>query len=479
MPTLTFSDDARQAFDDHVTTSAAAIGAPAVVAAVVADGEVVHRATGGPSTAEPRVTESSVFRIASMTKSFTAAAVLLLRDRGSVRLDDPVVALVPELASLAPATNDAPAVTIRHLLTMASGLATDDAWADRHLDDSPAQIDALFSAGATAAHPPGITMEYSNLGYAMLGRVIERASGISCTRFVTEELLAPLGLLDTVWELSALSPGADVVPGHRLVDGLVVGEAAPLGNGGFAPMGGLWSTVVDLATWVGFLCDAFPARDDHDEGPLCRATRRELQQVHRAYRAPGLHHGADGQLRQIGLGYGMGLQRAHHLEFGDVVSHSGGLPGYGSHMRWLPHRGVGVIALANLTYAPMSALAQELLELVAAHTTLPEPPLSSPLTAAAADALVALLDAWETARAVELFSDNVLLDEPGERRVAAAEALVARYGRLRLVSVTPMSATEADATVAGDRDGGQFTLSFQLAPTVPPRIQWYEVVERT
>lgn len=476
MPTFAPPAAVLAAFDAHVAATAARIGAPGLVAGIVAGGEVVHHAAAGvPGALAPDPT--SVFRIASMTKSFTAAAVLLLRDRGAFRLDDPVADHVPVLTAIRPPTADSPPVTLRHLLTMASGLATDDAWADRHLDATPAELDALFEQGATFAHPPGITMEYSNYGFAMLGRVVETVDGRSCSRFVTEELLTPLGLHSTVWESGALAPGSPVMTGHRLVDGAaVVDRPDPLGDGGFAPMGGLWSNLADLARWVGFLADGFPSRDEPDAGPLRRASRRELQQVHRTYTRPILQHGPDGTLRQIGLGYGMGLQRAHHLQFGDVVAHSGGLPGYGSNMRWLPHRGVGVVALANVTYAPMVTLTHELLELLGDADALPDPPtVTSPHLAAAADALVGLLNDWSDERAAAVCSDNVTLDEPWERRSAHAAEVVRRHGPLRVISVAPLSATEADVRVAGT--GQEFTIELQLAPTVPPRVQWYEIVD--
>lgn len=443
---------------------------PNVIAGVVAGGEIVLQAVAG--TADRVVGEASVFRIASMTKSFTASAVLLLRDAGALQLDDPVAVHVPELSGLRLPTTDSPTVTIRHLLTMASGLATDDPWADRHLGDHPDELDALFQSGGTFAHPPGTTMEYSNYGYAILGRVVTNVSGTEVGRFVTERLLAPLGMHDTCWEPTA---GADCVAGHRLLAGELVQESPALPHGGFAPMGGLWSSLRDLARWVEFFCDAFPARDGAEHAPVRRATRREQQQLHRPLGAPMLRHGSDGALRQVGLGYAMGLQRMHHLSHGAVVAHSGGLPGYGSNMRWLPDREVGVVALANLTYAPMADLTHELLEFLGDSHALPEV-APAPVSAAvrqAATALVALLDDWTDEGAQTLFADNVELDDPWWLRARSARDRRAATGRYTIDAIEPVSATEADIVVrAGDV---RVRIEFQLAPTVPPRIQWYEV----
>ena len=349
--TAPLSADLIETLDRHVEAFAARHELPGLAYGVVAAGTVVHgggfgvAAHGGPATGT-----DTVFRIASMTKSFTAAAVLLLRDEGRLALDDPITRHAPELASIRPPTADSPDVTIRHLLTMSSGLSTDDPWADRHLDASAAEMDAIFAAGASFAVAPGTAMEYSNLGYAMLGRIIERVTGGSVCPFVTDRLLAPLALSCTAFEIGSLPGHAVAAVGYRNDGGI----EEPLDDGGFAPMGGLWSTVCDLARWVGFFCDAFPPRDDPDSGPLRRASRREMQQVHQARPANLGYAGLDGQLRLGSGGYGMGLQRIHHLDLGATVTHSGGLPGFGSNMRWLPERDFGVVALANLTYAPMA-----------------------------------------------------------------------------------------------------------------------------
>ncbi len=140
---------------DLAALAAAAQGAsPQLVWAVVLDGRI---ALHGGSTA-------TVFRIASMTKSFTAATVLALRDRGELRLDDEIEVLADQRP-----TADSPPVTIRDVLSMSSGLTSDDPWADRHLDMDPAELERLVRSGVLHAFPTGTAYEYSNLGYALLG----------------------------------------------------------------------------------------------------------------------------------------------------------------------------------------------------------------------------------------------------------------------------------------------------------------------
>ena len=447
---------------------------------VVADGGLVL--TGAiAAEPDPLPTEQTVFRIASMTKSFTAASILILRDRGLVRLDDVVADIAPEFAAVVGPTGDSPAITVRHLLSMAGGLATDDAWADRHLDFSDEALDDLVSGGVTFAWAPQTHGEYSNLGFAMLGRVIRHASGQRAQDFITENLLQPLAMDRTTW----------VQPNHDdwarpfdVKDEVRVPDSPPLGDGAIAPMGGLWCCVADLALWVAWLADAFPPRDGVESGPLCRASRREMQQVQRAF--PTTHTAATGEGEEMipervdAGGYGFGLFVTHDTHFGHFVAHSGGLPGYGSNMRWLPGSvgvsGVGVVALGNVTYAPMSLMARRMLEIIDEHGAIRAARLQpSPALHDAAQRLAALLSDWTDSAADALFADNVALDESLARRALQAADLVATNGLLTLETVTAETPMRGRATMH-HADGTQRKIDLELSPLVPPQLQLYEVV---
>nr|MDT0526020.1 serine hydrolase domain-containing protein [Streptomyces sp. DSM 41633] len=140
------------------------------------------------------------FRIASMSKSFTAAAILQLRDRGALGLDDPVTDYLPWAAGLSGPTSDSPGITVRHCLTMSSGLPSDDPWADRQEEMTQADFDDLLRRPVWGAYSPGTAFAYSNLGYALLGRVVEAVSGGRFTDYLTSELLLPLGLAETTYD---------------------------------------------------------------------------------------------------------------------------------------------------------------------------------------------------------------------------------------------------------------------------------------
>jgi CubicO group peptidase (beta-lactamase class C family) len=145
---------------------AAAVHIPGAAWGIVIDGELAHTGVLGyrdvPSKSP--VTEDTVFRIASMTKSFTAIAILKLRDEGKLSLDDPAEKYVPEMKALVYPTSDSPRITIRHLLSHAEGFPEDNPWGDQQLADTDAQLSALIRAGIPFSNAPGIAYEYSNFG---------------------------------------------------------------------------------------------------------------------------------------------------------------------------------------------------------------------------------------------------------------------------------------------------------------------------
>ena len=415
-------------------------------------------------------TPDTLFRIASMTKSFTAAATLLLRDEGLLQLDAPVSDYAPEFSGMVGPTTDAPGLTLRQLLTMSSGLATDDPWGDRHLDISGADLDSVVVNRPIFGQHPATAFEYSNLGYGMIGRVIERVSGVTPQSFIATRLLQPLGMTSTVWEAGQAAAGADVAIGVR-VDALTP-ERIPL-DGGLATMGGIWSTARDLAKWVGFFTDAYPPRDDEETYPLKRSSRREMQTMH-TYYEPGSHISSDGSLIARNGGYGMGLFIDFDPLLGEVAGHSGGLPGYGSNMRWVKGLPIGIISLGNITYAPMANTTRRVLDaLSAAKLTTRVSLAADPALESAGRALMELLTGWSDQKAGEIFADNVDPDEPFSERQRNAEALMARHGSLTFARVETSS--RASGRLIAHSPNAEVVITFSLAPLAGGRIQRYDL----
>jgi CubicO group peptidase (beta-lactamase class C family) len=193
-------------------------GQPGFAYGIVLDGELVHAAGFGElCLGGPAPDADTVFRIASMTKSFTASAVLALRDDGALRLDDPAEAYLPELRGWPPVTRDSVPVSLRHLLTMTAGFPTDDPWGDRQQGMPLEEFSAFLAGGVSFARAPGIGFEYSNLGYAILGRVITAVTGAAYQDYVRDRLLRPLGMTRTGFEAAEFTTGLAHVRAVRRV----------------------------------------------------------------------------------------------------------------------------------------------------------------------------------------------------------------------------------------------------------------------
>ena len=404
---------------------------------------------------------STRYRIASMTKSFTAAAVLSLRDEGVLSIDAPADDYAPELATIC-RTESGTRITLRHLLSMTSGLATDDPWADRHLDATAQEMNDLYQQGGLYAFAPGTHFEYSNLGFALIGRVVERATGRRVRDFVDERLLAPLQMTSTTWDPPLEHEWA---PPTRVQDGQIIPDGVtPLSDGEISPMGGLWTTVADLSRWVIWLNEA-NNNVDSKTGQLSVASRRDMQVMHSYAGVTAL----DGEKAPTGYGYGLMMRDDPTL--GIVNSHSGGLPGYGSNMRWLAGKGIGVVAMSNTTYAPMAIFTHRVLKMLHSANLVPETKTAiSEVVQLRSDQLVALLNQWDSGLALSIFTDNVALDESFDRQQAAALKIITEHGPLVIKSITPTSNVEAVIECVNGKK-----IEILLGPLRSAPIQWYEL----
>ena len=218
-------------------------------------------------------------------------------------------------------------------------------------------------------------------------------------------------------------------------------------HGAFAPMGGLFSSVRDLAAWAAWFAAAFPSRDDPDgASPLTRSSRREMQQVQRSI-MPELRWASAARLPTVQTGgYGYGLFVELDVARGRVVSHSGGYPGFGSHMRWHPASGIGVVGVANGRYARINVACREALELLVDREIAPiRRPTVWPAVVEAKVAVEGLVNAWDDEVAERLFAMNVALDEDLATRRAAITRLRDVHG------VLPPGSVRARDVVVGGR----------------------------
>ncbi len=447
---------------------------PGLAWGVIIDGALVHAgATGVRDTASnAKAMPDSVFRIASMTKNFTAMAIMKLRDQGRLSLDAPAARYVPELQGLRYPTTDSPAITVRHLLSHSEGFPEDNPWGDRQLAETDATLSRWMRAGFPFSRAPGMGYEYSNTGFAILGQVVARVSGMRARDYIDREILKPLGMTYTKWEASAV-PGDRPARGYGRIDKEWVAEK-PLADGSYGVMGGLYSSVPDLAKLVSLYLSAYPPRDDEDTGPIRRSSLREMQMPYSPYRSTALRATVNSPLSLSSGGYAFGLGATQTCRFAHSVSHGGGLPGYGSQMRWLPEYGVGIVALANGTYAGPGRAVNESFEALARTGALnprvPQPGAELLKAKAAVDDLIVQ---WSDAGLQKIAAMNLLLDRSLERRRKDFETLREKHGACR--AETPIEAENALRgrwTLACER--GEIKLNLTLAPTLPPTVQYLE-----
>ena len=291
----------------------------------------------------------TVFRIASMTKSFTAMAVLKLRDEGKLSLEAPIASYLPEFSANAGPTHDSPPVTARLLLTHAGGLPWDDLWGPVSFGFSEGQLTAAMREGFSFSSTPGTRFEYSNLGYALLGQIVQRVSGKNLRDYVDAEILQPLGMSSTYWQ------AADVPPNHLAVgyreDDNHIAEPAAIA-GAFSPVGGLYTSARDYAKYVALQLNAYPPRDDPDGGPVRRSTLREMHVGQRWARQVGndsepIANRTDGGFALSAASYGFGWFNKTTCDDEGRLEHSGWEPGYYSAVILLPRHGFAIFSLAT------------------------------------------------------------------------------------------------------------------------------------
>jgi CubicO group peptidase (beta-lactamase class C family) len=324
---------------------------PSISAAAVGNGEVIWQEALGLADvpAGTEATPDTQYRIGSITKTFTAAAVLQLRDAGALDLDDPLSRHVPEAAH--------GEATLRRMLTHLSGLQREIpgyVWETLEFPDRQGLVTGL--AQAEQVLTPGGRWHYSNLAFALLGEVVARRSGLEYEDYVRERLLEPLGLERTTFEQTQpaangyfVEPYADVVrPEQNVIKGAV------------AAAGSLWSTTGDLGRWGTFLVDGA-------EGVLAKETLEEMRRFQSL---------ADLEEWKLGWGLGLALLREDDRIF---VGHGGAMPGFLAGLALSPKERSGAVVLVN---SGAGVKIEELLRKLAVKAAEAYPPEPEPWHAA-------------------------------------------------------------------------------------------------
>jgi CubicO group peptidase (beta-lactamase class C family) len=242
-------------------------------------------------------------------------------------------------------------------------------------------------------------------------------------------------------------------------------------DGSFGAMGGIETTAADYSKWVVFLLSAWPARDGPETGPVRRSTVREI--VTGANFAAGTNRNATlGPACRVARAYGMGWQIADDCDLGQIVSHGGGYPGYGSIVMLLPDKGVGVFAFSNRTYGGPALPASRALMALNKAGLLQESPFA--ISPGLATAYAAARAVWANGdiRSAPL-ANNVLMDRDAAAWKTKLSDLKKESGACNLSEpIKPISAMEGRFTWACET--GRISGRVQRAPTTDVLIQALE-----
>lgn len=343
MPSTTLPESLVRDLERRVRTAQREWRAPGVSAGVVRDGTLVWSTHVGSARLDPAkaATDETQFMIGSITKTFTALLVLQLRDEGSLELDAP-------LGTWLPRTKHAP-VTVRQMLSHSSGLQREPAgylWESLDAPDGRRLLAELDEAERVLG--PQVAFHYSNLAYALLGQVVEQVDGTSWEKAVTRRLLQPLKMGRT-----GLRPARDRAHGYQVDPFAGTATEEPVFDlKATVSLGGLWSSLADLAQYAAFLADPDPdVLTPETVSQMCR---------------PLVMVDPDRWSEGFGLGFGM-TRRGERV----LAGHGGAMPGFLTGLQVHRKEKTGAVVSANASSrADALALSADLV--VAVLDELPE-----------------------------------------------------------------------------------------------------------
>jgi D-alanyl-D-alanine carboxypeptidase len=332
MPDSSIPEHVRSRVNELINAQLPGAPVPGVAVGIVRDGALVDFLSFGKVDMESGAapTARSIARVASVTKTFTATAIMQMRDASLLALDDPLLLYIPEFTIAQAVSGPLEGVTIRRMLTHHSGLSTEHPDLDWDAPDFPTTehlMDSLEKVQVVI--PQDSQWKYSNLAYALLGEVITRLSGKPYVEYVHDEIIGPVGLENTAFDLSPAQEQLKMTGYSPALPGEQGFRLAPNGHlRGFTSAGQLQSNVEDLAKWIGFQLGGGP------ESVLSIASRKEM---HRP-----IYVGDDWSWGQC-LGW-----RATRIGERVYLNHGGAVHGFSTNVVFNVPARTGVVTLVNM-----------------------------------------------------------------------------------------------------------------------------------
>lgn len=319
--------------------------------AMIRDGETIYHTTCGLARRGEKqpVDKQSIFHWASITKTFTGIAIMQLRDRGLLSLDDPVTKYIPELREVHNEYGSMDEITIRHLMSHSAGFRNptwpwDDANKQRWMPHEPQhweQLVAMFPY-TEIKFKPGSRWSYSNPGIIFLGRIIELITEDDYEYYVQKNILNPLNMHNSYFDKTPYRLQDDLVQSYYLQDdGSYQKARFDLNTGITVSNGGLSAPLADMIKYLNFLLGN--ADEAAYKYVLSRSSINEMFQPQIAI-APDADNRENLIARQMGLTFFVGAVYDTHL-----ISHSGGQNGFISHIYLAPAKNMAYVVAYNTT----------------------------------------------------------------------------------------------------------------------------------
>ncbi len=322
---------------------------PGISVGIIYDQDLIYAKGFGYSNLEDKTpaTIQTLYRIASISKTFTATAIMQLRDEGKLRLDDPIEKFLPGFNIKNPFP-DSREITVFHLITHTSGLPRNAGfpyWTDRKFPTMKQILEALPEQ--EMIYPPGTQYKYSNLGIALLGEIVSVASGMSYEKYITENILKPLEMAgSSVFIMEKDKIKLTTPYSYRFPDGSR--RIMPFTDAkGIAPAANITSNIEDMSKYISL---QFRKGRKGGNQILDSHTLEDMQRIQ--WLNPSWTSG-------YGLGFRVWKQDSY-----TVVGHGGFVAGNRSQISFIPKEKIGVIVLTNADDASPAFFVRKILELM-------------------------------------------------------------------------------------------------------------------
>ncbi len=322
---------------------------PGISVGIIYDQELIYAKGFGYSNLEDKTpaTAQTLYRIASISKTFTATAIMQLRDEGKLRLDDPIEKFLPGFNIKNP-FSDTREITVFQLITHTSGLPRNAGfpyWTDRKFPTMKQILEALPEQ--EMIYPPGTQYKYSNLGIALLGEIVSVASGMSYEKYITENILKPLDMTSSSVFLTERDKEKLTVPySYRFPDGSR--RIMPFTDAkGIAPAANITSNIEDMSKYISL---QFQKGRKGGNQILDSYTLEDMQRVQWLN-------------TNWTSGYGLGFRVWKQNNY-TMVGHGGWVAGNRSQISFIPKEKIGIVVLTNADDASPAFFARKILELM-------------------------------------------------------------------------------------------------------------------